>query len=532
MSVRTPAVFGLGQGDKSGVRSVDVSSPSSPFLSANWDSIGFAGGLELVGSIGLVAADTFGVQVLDFAIGPEPAFLGRVDTPGAARDVAVLTGWNRAYVADGVSGLVVLDITNPASPGIVASLDTPDFADRVAVSPADDLIFVADRRGGLHVFLEGGGGTSLVGSLGAFDEVMSVTAVGGTSYVLVADGSAGMHVVDVATPDNPTILSTVAIPGFATDIAVAPTAPDIAYLTAGSTGLHLFDISIPVSPIIIGSIVTPGHASSVAASGTTAYVAAQHAGLRIVDASDPTNPVSLGSFDTAGAANHVTLVGSVAHISDSVGDLIDVSVTTALEGAVDIGPDFGGFSEFSITAVSGQVDPYEFDGDSVGVSLVELEIGGTGSIDWNTGMVSVALGLRVSAFGYLDVVAAASAWGLLDADTDVVTLYPGARACELVLDPAGVSMDPKPAIVRSFSATPNPFAGEVSLKYELRQAGIVTVRVHDVSGRLVESLELGQTPAGLNQYNWSAKPVTRSGVYFISLTVNGHRTTSRLIKLN
>ena len=72
---------------------------------------------------------------------------GSVDTPDAARDVAV--AGDHAFVADRSSGLQVIDITDPTNPTLAGSYDTPGSAHAVAV--AGDHAFVADGASGLQV---------------------------------------------------------------------------------------------------------------------------------------------------------------------------------------------------------------------------------------------------------------------------------------------------------------------------------------------------------------------------------------------
>ena len=70
-------------------------------------------------------------------------------------------------------------------------------------------------------------------------------------------------------------------------------------------------------------------------------------------------------------------------------------------------------------------------------------------------------------------------------------------------------------------ASPNPFNPSTTITFELPKAGRVTLRVYDVSGRLVSTLAEGDMGAGRQEVRWDA---TRrngsrvpSGVYFYVL---------------
>ena len=84
-------------------------------------------------------------------------------------------------------------------------------------------------------------------------------------------------------------------------------------------------------------------------------------------------------------------------------------------------------------------------------------------------------------------------------------------------------------------AQPNPMRSGTSIGFRLEEGGPVTLRVFDVSGRLVRTL-LGEThPAGNHAVAWDAtddrgRPVS-SGVYLYRLDARGATATKRLVLL-
>ncbi len=70
--------------------------------------------------------------------------------------------------------------------------------------------------------------------------------------------------------------------------------------------------------------------------------------------------------------------------------------------------------------------------------------------------------------------------------------------------------------------TPNPFKGVVDLTYALPRRGIVELRVHDLSGRLVRTLLSGTADAGLWTTSWDGKDDAGrdlpSGIYLCRLS--------------
>jgi hypothetical protein len=69
-----------------------------------------------------------------------------------------------------------------------------------------------------------------------------------------------------------------------------------AYIADGFAGLHVIDISDPIHPVRVGGYDTSGYAGGVAVSGNYAYVADGTNGLQVIDIRDPANPVLAGAL--------------------------------------------------------------------------------------------------------------------------------------------------------------------------------------------------------------------------------------------
>lgn len=63
---------------------------------------------------------------------------------------------------------------------------------------------------------------------------------------------------------------------------------------------------------------------------------------------------------------------------------------------------------------------------------------------------------------------------------------------------------------------PNPFHGRTVISYSLPVAGAVTLRVYDITGRLVETIADEEQKAGIHRVEWSPKRAP-SGIYFYRL---------------
>ncbi len=161
------------------------------------------------------------------------------------------------------------------------------------------------------------------------DLVWGVT-IGG-AYAYVAAGTAGLYVVDVASPANPHIVGRYDSPGYAEGVAVAGTT---VYLADGPYGLRVLDVADPAAPVEVGHAFDMNYAYDVAVAGRDAYIAAGGAGLLIADVSNPALPVELGSYDTPGNARGVAVAGGKAYVADERYGLQIVSLTNPLHPAL------------------------------------------------------------------------------------------------------------------------------------------------------------------------------------------------------
>ncbi len=75
---------------------------------------------------------------------------------------------------------------------------------------------------------------------------------------------------------------------------------------------------------------------------------------------------------------------------------------------------------------------------------------------------------------------------------------------------------------------PNPFNPSTTIRYAVPAAGRVTLRIFDVTGRLVATLEDGMREAGRYDVSWDAANVA-GGVYFCRMTAPGFTEMRRMV---
>ncbi|MFM6592105.1 MAG: DUF4347 domain-containing protein, partial [Dolichospermum sp.] len=260
----------------------------APTLVGNYDTSGWAYGVQVVGNYAYVADHVSGLQIIDISNPTTPTLKGNYDTSGYAWGVQVVG--NYAYVADQHSGLQIIDISNPTTPTLKGNYDTSGYAS----------------------------GVQVVGN-----------------YAYVADGYSGLQIIDISNPAAPTLVGTYDTPGAAIDVQVVS---NYAYVADDWLGLQIIDISNPTTPTLKGNYDTSGWARGVQVVGNYAYVTNYglqlriqiDSGLQIIDISNPTTPTLNGNYDTSNSALGVQVVGNYAYVAnDSSGlQIIDVSEFT------------------------------------------------------------------------------------------------------------------------------------------------------------------------------------------------------------
>ncbi len=132
----------------------------------------------------------------------------------------------------------------------------------------------------------------------------------------VADGAAGLQVIDVTDPTSPQALGFVDTPGDARGVD-ATADGSLAVVADGALGIRVIDVSSRTAPQIVGSLDT-GDARDVAMGDGFVYVADFSGSLRAVDLADPASPAVSGStpLSLGGRLHDVVLAGGFTFGAD------------------------------------------------------------------------------------------------------------------------------------------------------------------------------------------------------------------------
>ncbi|WP_154898260.1 Calx-beta domain-containing protein [Gimesia maris] len=179
--------------------------------------------------------------------------------------------------------------------------------------------------------------------LGTFDtggQAWNTQVVGNIAYV--ANGNAGLSVLDISDPANVIELGTYNTPGYASSVQVIGT---VAYVADGSGGLRVLDVTTPASITEQGYFDTTGTADEVQVVGTTAYVADSSAGLRVLNVGTPASITETGYYNTV-SADTVQIESNTAYITNSSTGFYILDITTP--GSIS---EIGSFSRSGSKAV-------------------------------------------------------------------------------------------------------------------------------------------------------------------------------------
>lgn len=288
--------------------------------------VGGIGGVIDAGANDLVVTGSYAylaqfgrVTVARVSTPTTPSIAGQVLLPGPAETAhGLAVAGNYLYIAAHAtglsSGLRVARITNPTIPQIVGSgVETPGTAFDVAV--AGTLAYVADGTAGLRVVdVQNPFSLVLLGGVTASPaqaRAVDVAVAGNHAYV--AYEAAGLVIVDVSNPAAPVIVGSVPALNNARGVAIAGS---YAYVADFVQGLQVVDVSNPALPVVVGSLDV--FCEGVAVDGTHAFITIGTAGIAAVDISNPASPVFVGRVHTEDLTRAVAVNGTHAYAAATV----------------------------------------------------------------------------------------------------------------------------------------------------------------------------------------------------------------------
>ncbi|MFH1843490.1 MAG: hypothetical protein ABIF77_09825, partial [bacterium] len=255
-----------------GLRIVDITDPANPLEAGYYNSPGTCQAVCVSGNTAYIADYNQGIRSVNITDPANPVFLDYL-AAGYYHDVAV--DGDHVYLAIGTTGMRIFDVTDPGNIIARGLYDSPGTAYGVAVNGSH--VYIADgERGVYHVWAQDPTSPTLINANSSFGGARRVVVSGDEVYVANDVGTYGLYILDWQSLQE---IGKWNSPGTPCDVAVAG---DYVFLADGSAGLHMLDISDPASPILIETFELPGTARGVTVAGDNVLVATDTAGLQVI----------------------------------------------------------------------------------------------------------------------------------------------------------------------------------------------------------------------------------------------------------
>lgn len=292
----------------SGLQIIDINNPENPVIIGSLTTPDQAMGIDVLGDYAYIADGLSGLQVINISDPSNPVVVGSVDTPYFAQKVIVKN--TTAFVADNFQGgLQIVDISDPTNPFIISEI-TKIFASDIKI--VGDTVYIASEVGGVLVVDVTDPTQPLLLDRMHTSDANSLDIHNGYAYV--ADGSTGITILDINNSSFPVFTSSISISNFPSSILVNN---NLAFITDDfPSQIEILDIGDQTNPSLLSTLPIPGSAKQVSVKNGVAGVAAFGKGIQLIDISDPSNPNIMGSIDTLGTAVDIELIENFAYIAD------------------------------------------------------------------------------------------------------------------------------------------------------------------------------------------------------------------------
>lgn len=525
----------------SGLNIFDVSDPYNPELVGNCDT-GEAHGIFVCDSLAYVADSREGLVIVDIS---DPSFPIRVGTCGVGSSYDVCVFRRYAYVAAHLYGVKIVNISNPYAPFETGSYGGFSFfAWRIDLQ--DNYVYAGVGGAGsepnqlLILDVSDPYDPIKISSYNTGDEAENVYVSG--NYAYIADGLyGGLRIVDIANPASPVEISYYDTLWDAQAICVSG---GYAYVGTWGYGLHIIDIQNPMNPVKTGCYTCFHTIWSIQVFDNYAFMACDYDGLQVLDVSEPQNPVEVGSYQS-GSTGDVYISGDYAYLANGNDGVRIVDISNPFN-PVGVGhytargcKDIFVQGDYAYVITDGDLyildvsdphnpvylSPYNFPTYALDIQVVA-----------NYAYVPCAYrGLKViNVSDPYYPTEVGQYWhyhsGNIFASTDYIYMVEYNWLDIFEFYGVGVEENLLKTPGNRMRIAPNPFIQQTTITYQLPARTKVSLKIYDITGRLVETLVNEEKQTGYYNVSFDAKGLM-GGVYFVNLVVGDHKSTKKLILL-
>ncbi len=163
---------------------------------------------------------------------------------------------------------------------------------------------------------------------GSANDVTAVT-INNDLFAFISDYSSGLVVVDISTPSNPFFVGAINNLGGFVNTSFIDVTNEIAYIATSTGYVQIYDISaLPNEPTLLTGYYTGSQSvNGLYVSGNNLYIACGDIGMKIVNISNPSTPQNVSVFNTSGIATDVVVNTNYAYVADSYNGMLILNVT-------------------------------------------------------------------------------------------------------------------------------------------------------------------------------------------------------------
>ncbi len=300
---------------QSGLHIAKLDNIHMPQLISSHPTIGNAEDVALMHSFtdektyAYVADGKSGIQTLDVTSPNKPIWINHYNSTGHAHAVDVLSqnGTTTIAIANGRSGLKLIELTNPYSGKITKELRKfSGEQGALSVKLHRNYAFVGTDTGMDVVNIDS---SVMLTHIPTNSPVWDIDIIRDHAYLCAKS----LYVVDITSPERSLIVSNRRLSGTAYKMVQSDTH---AYIASLEGGVHILDISTPALPRPISNYKTVGTATNVALDEKNLYILDNRIGVLKLDIKNQTQPTLLSEFTDTKIPIHAVVQGDYLYLLD------------------------------------------------------------------------------------------------------------------------------------------------------------------------------------------------------------------------
>jgi hypothetical protein len=231
-------------------------------------------------------------------------------------DIGLAISGETLVVVTDAPVLYLCDISDPEATLCASEVDLSSAARFVKLD--EKRAYLVDEIGTVHIL--GVTGAAKLGRLGSYrlyHDVQDAAFLG--KCILLASGTAGVQVVDVASPTTPRRVGYLDLPAPTSHIA---TLGDYAYAITDDGVLRVLDVADLLNMEEIGHVLVGKPVNEMTIWDGYIYMTIAGQGVVVVDVQNPTEPALVARYDTPGNAWDIVVDGDNIYVADGYGGLL------------------------------------------------------------------------------------------------------------------------------------------------------------------------------------------------------------------